>query len=35
VLGETVCETEVVWDIVFLELAEGLLDREELGDSVE
>ena len=34
-LGETVCETEIVWDIVFLELAEGLLDREELGDSVE
>ena len=35
VLGETVCETEIVWDIVFLELAEGLLDREELDDSVE
>ena len=35
VLGETDCETEVVWDIVFLELAEGLLDREELDDSVE
>ncbi len=35
VLGETVCETEVVWDIVFLELVEGLLDLEELGESVE
>lgn len=35
VLGETDCETEVVRDIVFLELVEGLLDIEELGDSVE
>jgi hypothetical protein len=35
VLGETDCETEVVWERVFLELVEGLLEVDGLDEYVE